>query len=193
MRRSEHEEIFDHVYEYDLRWREERERFPRPCSLRPIPYPRRRFPVPPRFSHRPAGVVHMARAPRPAGGVSVRGLLFLLGFIGTGFLIVTLYPYRMLILHLVIGLLVLLVLVVWLVVALKVRKRMHSRRAYRHEERSQHPASMPRVHDASPGEYPVRRYAEPSLPAFADFLYTSDDRTNKRPSEHLEPDQRSRF
>jgi len=181
MRRSEHEEIFDQVYEYDLRWREEHERFPRPCNLRPIPSPRRRFPVPPRFS------------PRPARGISVRGLLFLLGFIGTGFLIVTLYPYRVLILHLVTGLLALLVLVVWLVVALKVRKRMRSRRAYRHEERSQHRASLPRVHDASPGEYPGRQYAEPSLPAFADFLYTSDDRTNKRPSEHLNSDQRSRF
>ena len=47
---------------------------------------------------------------------------------GTGFLFVVLYPYRMFILHLLIALLILMLAVVWLIVVVKVRRRMRARR-----------------------------------------------------------------
>jgi flagellar biosynthesis/type III secretory pathway M-ring protein FliF/YscJ len=118
---------------------------------------------------------------------------------GTGALIVLLYPYRVFILHLAILSLIVLVAVVWLVVVLKVRRRI---RARREQERALHPACTPRVHDDAPSEHPIRRsneYAPLSpLAAFhytpdTDFEYLYDDRNSKRASERLDPDQRPRF
>lgn len=121
--------------------------------------------------------------PRTSEGVSVPGLLILLGFIGTGFLLVILWPYRFLVLHLLIGLFALLVIVVWLIVVLKVRRRMRQRAEL---------CAHPQVHNALEDEASDHE-AYRAMPSFSDFLYPYDYRRNKRPSEQLEPDQRSRF
>jgi hypothetical protein len=180
MCRSEHEETFDDVYERDLQWIEERANR------------RRRPPAPLYLPSYRVKIGCLREEPRPNGKVSVPGLLFLLGFIGTGFLIVTLYPYRVLILHLAVGLLILLMLVLWSILALKIRRRIRLQRSLEEEER---PPYVPRVHDAPPSEYrPLRQYSDPPpAPALSDFQHIYDDRINKRLPEQLDPDQRRRF
>jgi hypothetical protein len=119
---------------------------------------------------------------------------------GTGFLFVVLYPYRMFILHLLIALLILMLAVVWLIVVVKVRRRM---RARRQQVLLLYPSPAPLVHEDAPGEHSIRRgNACSPLPPLSDFegthdpdfLYDYDDRrTSKRASERLVPDQRRRF
>ncbi len=126
----------------------------------------------------------------------MRLLLFLLGFMGTGFLIVVLYPYRVLILHLLIALLTLTLVAVGLIATLKIRRRIRDRR-----ELEVPPGCMPRVHDDPPGGHPTGQDSYAPLPPFSSFQYTHDpgfqylydDRNSKRPSERLDPDQRRRF
>jgi Ca2+/Na+ antiporter len=160
--------------------------------------------VPPHFPSRypahPAARISSPRA-HTSGGVSARGLLFLLGFIATSFLIVALWPYRVLILHLFLGLLALLVLVIWLILMLKVRRWRNARRAVQQRQPKPLLYHLPEegysahVHDASPWDYQARTSGSTTMPAPPYLLspYDYPPTNGKRPSEHLKPDQRSRF
>lgn len=133
-------------------------------------------------------------ARRPAGSVPGCVWLFLLGFVLTSFLVVVLWPHRVLILHLVIEVGIILALVLGmtllLVIAWKLRKPIRTWRAPR-EEKLLRP--LPRVQDASHDEFVTRRPARRLPSSTSGVLYTYDYRTNQRPSEHLNPDQSSRF
>jgi len=162
---------------------------------------RRRPPAPLFLPQRPIRRRYQA-PPRPTGkGFSPRLLFFSLGFLGTGFLFVILYPYRMFILHLLIALLLLMLAGVWLVVVVKVRRRI---RARRQQPFLVYPFPNPSVHEGIPGRRPLHRNDAYSLRSpdphseeemhTPSFLYAYDDRqTSKRPSERLDPDQRRRF
>lgn len=152
-----------------------------------------------RFRHRPR---YAPYAPypspiyrrRPAGGVPGCVWLFLLGFILTSFLFVALWPHRVLILHLVIevGIILALVLVLTLllVITWKLRRPI---RAWHTRRKGKGLRPLPRVHDAPHGEHFHERPSSRPVPPSHDLLYAYDYRTNQRPSEHLNPDQRSRF
>lgn len=125
--------------------------------------------------------------------------LFLLGLIAMTLIIVFLYPYRFLILHIVtwIGItlgaiLAILLLIGIAKVVLRIVGAIRSWHARREDARI---ARTARVHDALPGGY-VPRYPAQQLPPIgsrATGLLLPYDYDNKRPPEHLNPGQRGRF
>jgi hypothetical protein len=145
---------------------------------------------------------------RLTGGVPRGVWLFLLYFVLTSFLLVFLWPHRVLILHVVIdvgiGLLLVLCLTALLVTIWKLRKAIRALRTQRLPRAKKPPRPLllrdaSRRHDdphdggfdegAFVSRHPARRIA----PVPPDMLYTYDYQTNQRPSRPLNPDQSSRF